>query len=457
MRVRQRSIRDFILRSIFISALLAGIVTVLTSYYLNLKDLRPYLDSHLIIENQTVTDNIKLLREQKKNISEYFQNRAPQASFEYDYTNNSDLVHQLIGNTHIQIQTMNGEILFQNHSHQPTRVDKEKKGFSYQEINNELYRVYTTYHPSLDVIISSMQPHKVRQMLESSMVIKFVSIFLIIYVILSITISIVLKRAFLLIETAYELLDQKKSDPQSDITKKDLPIELQPFFESLNSLISQLDQSLQREKRFAYDAAHELKTPLAALQTHLQIAKITKDEGKRQESLNKATLCIKRSCHTIDQLMALIRTLPNKNKSSMQVINITPTLADIQSQNPIINLNQTSPVFALADPDSLSMIFKIITENAIKFGATSMDIHVSESKKYVTLSCIDNGPGVPKAHINRLGERFFRVYGTNVDGSGIGLNIAMEIISQIQGALYFSQNTPQGLCVHICLKKQSKN
>jgi two-component system sensor histidine kinase QseC len=439
----------------FLSALIAGIMTVMASYYLNLKDLRPYLDSHLVIENQMITEIIKQRRSHHENIPHHFINKFRNTQFEYDYRHNSDLVHQIINSTFFQIQNLNGNVLYQNHSDTtPTSSLKPfKQGFSYQVINEKLYRIYSTQHVDLNVIVSTVQPHEIRQKLESDMVIKFVSIFLIIYLILSVTISIILRRALLLIDTAHELLNEKKTDPQSDITKKDLPIELQPFFESLSSLVSQLDQSLQREKRFAYDAAHELKTPLAALKTHLQIAQITTDTIKRKESLSKARQCINRSCHTIDQLLELVKTMPKSLNTDLEAINIIPILNDIQSDSAIITLQENGPLFALADPSSLMIILKILTENAVKFGATELNITTTNTKDFITLSCSDNGPGVPKEYLNRLGERFFRVYGTNVDGSGIGLNIASEIIKQMNGTLYFSENTPNGLCIHIGLRK----
>ena len=242
----------------FLSALIAGVITVMASYYLNLKDLRPYLDSHLVIENQMLTEIIKQSDSKGNKIPHDFIDEFRHTQFEYDYRHNSELVHQIINSTFFQIHDANGDILYQNHSSTTPSVSLNsfKQGFSYQVINEKLYRVYSTMNPDLNLIVSTVQPHEVRQKLESDMVIKFVSIFLITYLILSVTISIILRRALLLIDTAHELLNEKKSDPQSDITKKDLPIELQPFFESLNSLISQLDQSLQREKRFAYDAAH---------------------------------------------------------------------------------------------------------------------------------------------------------------------------------------------------------
>ena len=442
----------------FASALIAGIMTVFASYYLNLKDLRPYLDSHLVIENQVMAEGIQLSYHQHQNITQYFSSKPLHPPFKYDYENKSHLVHQIINSTFVHIQTLNGKTLYQNYLSDIGEIESPsfKPGFSYQVIDQKLYRIYSTQHPDWDVIISTVQPHEIRQKLESDVVMKFISIFLIIYLILSATIVIILKRALLLIDTAYELLNEKKSDPQSDITKKDLPIELQPFFESLNSLISKLDQSLQREKRFAYDAAHELKTPLAALKTHLQIAQITPCEQKKKDSLEKAIQCISRSCQTIDQLMAFVKTIYHTTAAEAKAIDINPLLLNMQSDNTLIHLNPSEPLLVLADASSLKIIFKIVKENAAKFGASQLIIAIHQSPEYITVSCQDNGPGVPKTHLNRLGERFFRVYGTNVDGSGIGLNIASELILQMQGTLYFSENTPHGLCVHIGLKKPAE-
>ncbi len=457
MKAQNPSLKLYLYKSLLASALVAGLLTIGSSYYFNLKDLRPYLDSHLILQNQLTSTLVKNNAKSKKPepIQQVISPHLNQV--DYDYQDKSVIVEEVLKSTLSEVRNENFQLLGKTYQSKGKQTLEVPEGFSYVNIDGKLYRRYTSKLESPHLYISTLQKHETRQTLEKSIVIKFLYIFLSIYMILAITVTIILRKGMNLIVTASELLRKKKKNPQFDISKSQLPIELKPFFQSLNGLISRLNAAWQRERRFASDAAHELKTPLAALSAHLQVAMITKDQQKQNASLEKCLTSVKRSCHTVEQLLTLSRTVPELNGRQVENLHIKPILDQICKDSyelPIIN-KCPEKTFALINERSINIVLKIIIENALKFGATELLIDTYESNKYVTLSLCDNGPGVEQEHLHRLGERFFRVYGTQTDGSGIGLNIAMEIMSYHSGAIYFSQNDPKGLSVHLCLPKTS--
>tara|TARA_Y200000002_G_scaffold383261_1_gene404539 strand:- start:4778 stop:6154 length:1377 start_codon:yes stop_codon:yes gene_type:complete len=449
MKHKTRSIKGFLIRSMFASAFAAGILTIGVSYYFNLKDLRPFLDSQILLKNKLTLLHVSQLRDlSKESINSALSKEKISKDFSYDYKTTSNLVDQIINSTESIIWDSKNKLILSNNKHQIKTAPK--LGFSYVDLAGELYRSYAVKLKQPDLTIVTLQKRDTRAIFESGIVTKFLYVFFAIYVILLITILVVLRKGIQLIEKACQLLEQKRADPKKRISGEDFPTEIQPLFASLNTLINQLEDTLLREKRFAADAAHELKTPLAAISAHLQVATITQDSEKQKQSIQSALASVTRSCQTVEQLLLLSKALPLIKESELEDVFIKEVIIGLMSDYPNIAINTDlvpDKASLRMDKNCLQILVNTIISNSHKFEASTLDVALTESDTEVSLTFTDNGPGVPDEHLHRLGERFFRVYGQDKDGSGIGLSIAQEIVHFHNGVLSFKNSKPSGLIV----------
>ncbi|MCX7125819.1 MAG: ATP-binding protein, partial [Gammaproteobacteria bacterium] len=206
----------------------------------------------------------------------------------------------------------------------------------------------------------------------------------------------------------------------------------------LNSLFGRLQAAFEREKRFTADAAHELKTPLAALSTQTQVALRAKTDDEKKEALLKVLFGVRRSTHVIQQLLTLSRMEPDASLTDTTNLNLAKHAADIAAMlapeaiEKNIELELLSPdskATIKGSPTAIDILIRNLVDNAIRYSPpdsfVSIDIH--EDNKNVTLIVRDNGPGIPEKLRKRVFDRFFRVIGNNTIGSGLGLSIVQQI------------------------------
>lgn len=423
----------------FASAFVAGLLTIGVSYYFNLKDLRPYLDAQLITANAQAkqaysSDNLENPR--------HFHLTT---QYPYDHPN---FTKELAG----VLDATSTVSWSDSYKLKTPFKDLPHIGFSYISNNLGTYRTYTTQDENNpDLYFITYQEQQQRHILESGIVTKFLLIFFIIYLILFYAISIALKRSMAFVDKCRILLSEKENNPEMPITSNDIPSEITPFFSALDKYLDQLQQSLEREKRFAADAAHELKTPLAALNTHLQVYTISSDTEKKQHAFKQAQASLKRSFHTIEQLLVLSKILPESIHQQLDPVDPKVFFSRIKNDYPNLSLSLEINLESKfkAHHTCLTILTQNIFSNASKYGADHILVKLTQSSEHTVLQFIDNGPGVPEEHLPRLSERFFRIYGTQVDGAGIGLSIVKQIADFHQATIQFSNESPNGLGIRI--------
>jgi two-component system sensor histidine kinase QseC len=186
------------------------------------------------------------------------------------------------------------------------------------------------------------------------------------------------------------------------------------LIERLNQPFVRIDASLQKERRFTADAAHELRTPVAAIKAQAQVARAASNEVERIHALDNAILGCDRAAHLIDQLLTLARidTLDNETTEPCQ-----------------LELAEGDEVTVHGNPALLRILLRNLIDNAVKHtpAGTSVRVDVANDAGQVYLSVSDNGPGIPQAELERVSERFYRPLGTQASGSGLGLSIVKRI------------------------------
>ncbi|QAU22959.1 sensor histidine kinase [Dyella sp. M7H15-1] len=246
------------------------------------------------------------------------------------------------------------------------------------------------------------------------------------------------------------------------IGDEDVPAEILPLTRTVDDLFGRLRDMLALHERFIADAAHQLRTPLAGLSVHAERAKASSDPATIADALHHIQRLIQRANRTSNQLLALTRAQTTTHEAGdsepLNLAILIPELAGQRVHEAIaanIDLGYdgpSGPLWIDGDRHRLQEMLDNLIDNGLRYAGNGalMTVVLSRHGDDICLAVEDNGPGVPPAWIERLGERFFRVPGSAEEGSGLGLAIVQRI-AEWHGAKvrYFAAGVKSGLRVEI--------
>ncbi len=224
----------------------------------------------------------------------------------------------------------------------------------------------------------------------------------------------------------------------SPVAEELSPPEVRPLVHAINDLLERLRVAIEAQKRFVADAAHQLRTPLAGLKTHAELALRRADPDTVQQSLLQIKTASERSSHLLNQLLAMARAEPGGRAVPFERIDLASIARAVTVQwipaavDKNIDLGYESvsrDPSALGDPMMVRELLSNLIDNAVRYTQRGghVTVTVASAHQRVTVSVTDDGPGIPDAEHERVFERFHRVLGTDQDGCGLGLAIVREI------------------------------
>ena len=238
----------------------------------------------------------------------------------------------------------------------------------------------------------------------------------------------------------------RDSSDLSPIDEREAPEEVSPLVRAINDLLARLDQSMQSQKHFLADAAHQLKTPLAGLRMQADLAQRETDADELKKSLKHIGRASIRATHTVNQLLALARAEATGRSLAKQRLDLVQILSEaIQDSVPRalekhIDLGYDGPPpgepgsMLEANPTLLKELVRNLLDNALNYtpdgGQVTVRLLTDRFSGVIVLLVEDSGPGVAAAERELVFQPFYRALGTNVDGSGLGLAIVQEIARQ---------------------------
>ena len=238
-----------------------------------------------------------------------------------------------------------------------------------------------------------------------------------------------------------------------------VPAETLPLVQSLNALLARVAESLAREQRFTADAAHELRSPLAALKVQAEVLAMSSDEAEQQHHLGNIHESIDRANRLTEQLLTLARLDPMQALPDAQPIDWQRTAhqtlqsVNLQAREKRVQLKLEcacgfGQVFPpLGNEVLLQLMLRNLLDNAIRYSPPNS--HVTLTLDANGLSVCDEGPGIAAEHLPRIRERFYRPPGQSQQGSGLGLSI-VERIADLHGLRPDLVTADErGLCVHM--------
>lgn len=274
--------------------------------------------------------------------------------------------------------------------------------------------------------------------------------------ILLIMLSVLIHKLFKPLLALVSTIDQRSEYDFSEIENAGLPAEISPLVLAINRLLRKIEQGVTMQRQFIADAAHELRSPLAALslQAERLQAEVTPDEmNNRVTSLRGG---IQRMGRLLEQLLTLARvqtamTSDLKATGDLKALFIVDSLREViedfvyllESKKIDFTLKNSSHVSVFVDELKLKIMLKNILENAIKYTPCGgqIEISIDADQQKVTIHVDDNGPGIDKSERERVFDKFYRIPGSEVIGSGLGLSIVKTIAENI-GAEVSLQDSP---------------
>jgi two-component system sensor histidine kinase TctE len=259
-----------------------------------------------------------------------------------------------------------------------------------------------------------------------------------------------LSRGLAPLKSLQRRIRDRDPDDVSPIDPRRAPEEIAPLVDAFNDLLERQNAIVAAQKRFIADAAHQMKTPLAGLRTQTELAMRERDPAELRRSLAQIAASTDRAAHLVSQLLALARTENLRESATLGPLELDAFAREVVSDwvPAAIELgidlgyesqraqwdgdgHEASARIA-GHPLLLRELMNNLIDNALRYTPRggSVTVRVVADGRRVLLEVEDSGPGIPDGERDLVFERFYRVLGTGVDGSGLGLPIVREIAAQ---------------------------
>ena len=285
--------------------------------------------------------------------------------------------------------------------------------------------------------------------------------FLILVPILLLVIADMIRKIFKPVAELSKVIDQRGDDDLQPISAGPLPAEIRPFVLAINRLLRRVEQSMEAQRRFVGDAAHELRSPLAAMSLQAERLADADMSSAARERLDTLRQGIGRGRALLDQLLALARAqaaavTPRSAVSVHQVYRrvLEDLLPLAESKAIDIGVVSVADAEVLANEFDLASIVRNLVGNALRYTPAGgrVDLSVASVDGETVLVIEDNGPGIPEAERERVFDPFYRVLGSEEIGSGLGLSIVQTISARLGakvGLAFADEQSQSGLRVMV--------
>jgi two-component system sensor histidine kinase QseC len=340
------------------------------------------------------------------------------------------------------------------------RLSRRTDGFDDVEIDGERWRVFSSYDTHRRILVQVGEERSARDKITIAVARGLATPLVIALPILGILLWVAVTLGLAPLAALGRAVARREPANLAPLEVESPPREVAPLVASLNALFERVRASMEHERRFTADAAHELRTPIAALRAQAEVALGADDAAQRRRALEGVIAGCDRAAHLVDQLLTLARLDPSgamPPPGNADLAAVAREVAAVHAQAALergIDLSVEAPASAAvaADPTMLRILLRNLVDNAVRYTAghgCTVRIEVAGGASPVC-RIVDDGPGIAAGERARLGERFHRREGTDVPGSGLGLSIVLRI-AKLCGASVTFGTAPggRGLCVTV--------
>ena len=339
----------------------------------------------------------------------------------------------------IVIQIWDGSGLRIYHSHEQTDLPQRAElGFSSVNTPGGAWRVYSRQLGNTTVQVA--QPLSARRAVATKMAVR--------------TMAPLILRGLSAVKRAAEDVQARDAGSLSPVSGDGLPQEIQPLVQALNGLLSRLSVALDAQRAFVADAAHELKTPLTALGLQIRLAERAESAEDRKHAFAELKQGLERAIHLVHQLLTLARQEPGAFEQAQEDVDLVALARNVVADFVVaadaklidLGIKAEMPAHVTGNPAALRILLSNLVDNAIRYSPNGgrIDVSIQSGDRTAALIVQDAGPGIPEADLARVIDRFYRVTGTQAQGSGLGLSIVKRI-AETHDADITLTNTGNGL------------
>lgn len=330
--------------------------------------------------------------------------------------------------------------------------DTWKPGFSDRVGDQEQWRVYRAKNES-GFFIEVTQRHEFRTTFAESVATHIMHPVWLAVPLLAILIWFSVRWGLAPLQTIAENVERRSASNLEPLNPDEAPLEIRPVLDALNRLFERIGALLERERRFTADAAHELRTPLAAIKTHAQVARQARDAGECRQAIESVIEGTDRANRLVEQLLILARMDHQSMSAAQERVNLTEIVVNgVIDEAPRatakrvdlgISEGTDNEAIITGNANLLKILIRNLLDNAVRYTPEGGKVNASVGLRdgRVILQIADSGPGIPPERRERVFDRFYRVEGSAQPGCGLGLSIVSRI-AEIHGA---SINLADGL------------
>lgn len=362
----------------------------------------------------------------------------------------------------IQIWTPDGVRVFNSRSRRPL-PDQIVLGFADTEVEGSTYRVYSLATPFQ--VIQVAQDMAVRKRMAGALAWRTVAPIAAAAPLLMLIVWCVVSWSLRPVKRARAQVADRQPEDLSPIDVPDLPDEIRPLMQELNLLLARMRDAFAVQKQFVGDAAHELRSPLAALTLQLRALQRASDDAGRQLAEQRLAAGIERATRLVEQLLSMARHEKGTEQPPAEPVDLvevlrlalSDTLPNANARNIGVALHGQPCAWVRGRRDDLVLLARNLLDNAVKYTPAGghIDIHIDTPGDQALLLIDDNGPGIAAAERTRVFDRFYRVEGNHQHGSGLGLAIA-RAIAERHAATITLEDAPggQGLRARVAFARE---
>ena len=322
-------------------------------------------------------------------------------------------------------------------------------GFSNVKANGTTFRIFSVQTSSQTVQVA--QDMAVRRNMAGSLALRTVGPIAVLMPILMLVVWWVVSRSLEPVARVRTQVAARQADDLSPVSENGLPDEVRPLVHELNLLFDRVRTAFAAQQHFVADAAHELRTPLAALK--LQAASLERAEhpAARQVAIGRLSAGIERATRLVEQLLVLARQEASAaGGSTAQQVALGElarrTVGDLigvaQHKGVDLGLQHADEVSVNGQADGLMILMRNLVDNAVKYTPPGGTVDVAV--RGASISVEDSGPGIAPEERERVFDRFYRIAGSETAGSGLGLAIVKAIAERHGATLRLGQSERLG-------------
>jgi two-component system sensor histidine kinase QseC len=340
------------------------------------------------------------------------------------------------------------------------RLSPQEDGYSSAAIDGRTWRVFSTWEAGHRFLVQVGERDEARREIAEGIAANLLNPLLVALPVLGLFLWLSIGRALKPLKRLGHQLEERKADDIGVLAAEGAPAEVVPLVDSLNVLFERVGRLVENERRFTADAAHELRTPLAALKTHAQVARGASENQVRQHALDSVIAGCDRATRLVEQLLTLARLEPEHSIRPAEPCGLTSlarqVIADLApaalARDVEIELTGSEPVSIKGHPDLISILLRNLIDNAVRYSPAggSVRVEIAHAGDTARVTVTDQGPGIAPEEREKVGQRFYRILGSSQSGSGLGISIVRRIAEIHAAQLSLDEpETGRGLRVRV--------